>query len=68
MEKKEYKIPLTAIVVLKDELLDNPMISIYQGLQPQKKAIVKSLHSTKTFLLIGKKKKNRFIETLKKNH
>ncbi len=35
MEKKEYKIPLTAIVVLKDELLDNPMISISGSTTPE---------------------------------
>ncbi len=35
MEKKEYKIPLTAIVVLKDELLDNPMISISGTTTPE---------------------------------
>lgn len=35
MEKKEYKIPLTAIVVLKDELLDNPMISISGSTIPE---------------------------------
>lgn len=35
MEKKEYKIPLTAIVVLKDELLDNPMISISRSTTPE---------------------------------
>ena len=35
MEKKEYKIPLIAIVGLKDELHDNPMITISGSTAPE---------------------------------
>ena len=35
MEKKEYKIPLITIVVLKNELLESPVISISGTTTPE---------------------------------